>query len=93
MEQKSTTGMKEDQHDVIIKYQNHHTRYITYTLPNTNATNHHKEVPKSLKHISIRQNRGDKSDHTLANLIHEVEQVTVTTSNLRKHFDQIFKLK
>ena len=71
---------------------NHHARNTTYTRSNINTINRQEEQPKNLKHASIQPNGGENSDKTLAELIHEMEQLTMAAENLKKRFDQMLKL-
>ena len=91
-EQQNQTETKNQQHDEIINNRNQHARNTTYTRSNTNTINRQEEQPKNLKHASIQQNAGGNSDQILAELIHEMQQVTMATENLKKRFDQMLKL-
>ena len=59
---------------------------------NTNTINSHEEEPENLDHTSIQPNRGGKFDQLSAELIHVMQQVTMTTKNVEKCFDQLSKL-
>ena len=76
----------------MINNHNRQARNTTYTRSNINTITHQEQQPKNLKHASIQQNRGGKSDQILAKLIHEMQQVTMATENLKKHFNQMLKL-
>ena len=91
-EQQNQTDTKNQQHDEIINNHNQHVRNTSYTRSNINTINRREEQPKNLKHASIQQNGGGNSDQTLAELIHEMQQVTMATENLKKRFDQMLKL-
>ena len=91
-EQQYQTETKNQQHDEIINNHNQHARNTTYTSSNTNTINRQEEQPKNLKHASIQQNGGGNSDQILAELIHEMQQVTMATENVKKRFDQMLKL-
>ena len=84
-EQQNQTETKNQQHDEIINNHNQHARNTTYTRSNTNTINRQEEQPKNLKHASIQQNEGGNSDQILAELIHEMQQVTMATENLKKN--------
>ena len=58
----------------------------------TSHNQHHKEESKNLKHTLIQPNWGGDLDQILTELIHEMQQVTMATENLRKHFNQMLKL-
>ena len=87
-----TRQTKNQQHDEIINNHNQHARNTTYTRSNINSINRQEEQPKNLKHDSIQQTGGGNSDQILAELIHEMQQVTMATKNLKKRFDQMLKL-
>ena len=91
-EQQNQAETKNQQHDEIINNHNQHARNTSYTRSNINTINHRKEQPKNLKHASIQQNGGGNSDQILAELIHEMQQVTMATENVKKCFDQMLKL-
>ena len=91
-EQQNQTETKNQQHDEIINNHNQHARNTSYTRSNINTINRREEQPKNLKHASIQQNGGGNSDQILAELIHEMQQVTMATENLKKRFDQMLKL-
>ena len=91
-EQQNQTETKNEQHNEIINNHNQLARNTSYTRSNINTINRQEEQPKSLKHASIQQNRGGNSDQILAELIHEMQQVTMATENLKKRFDQMLKL-
>ena len=91
-EQQNQTETKNQQHDEIINNHNQHARNTSYTRSNINTINCREEQPKNLKHASIQQNGGWNSDQILAELIHEMQQVTMATENLKKCFDQMLKL-
>ena len=80
------------QHDEILNNHNHHTRNTTYTRSNINTISSQEEQLKSLKHASIQPNGGENSGQILAELIHEMQQVTTATENLKKRFDQMLRL-
>ena len=81
IEQQNQTETKTQQHDEILNNHNHHARNTTYTRSNINTINGQEEQPKILKHASIHPNGGGNSDQTLAELIHEMQQVTMATEN------------
>ena len=89
-EQQNQTETKNQQHDEIINNHNQHARNTSYTRSNINTINRREEQPKNLKHASIQQNGGGNSDQILAELIHEMQQVTMDTENLKKRFNQTF---
>ena len=91
-EQQNQTEIKNQQHDEIINNHNQHARNTSYTSSNTNTINRQEKQPKNLKHASIQQNGGGNSDQILAKLIHEMQQVTMATENVKKRFDQMLKL-
>ena len=91
-EQQNQTETKNQQHNEIINNHNQHARNTIYTRSNINTINRQEEQPKNLKHASIQQNGGGNSDQILAELIHEMQQVTIATENLKKRFDQMLKL-
>ena len=90
-EQQNQTETKNQQHDEIIN-NNLHARNTSYTRSDINTMNRQEEQPKNLKHRPIQQNGGGNSDQILAELIHEMQQVTMATENLKKRFDQMLKL-
>ena len=92
IEQQNQTETKTQQHDEILNNHNHHARNTTYTRFNINTINRQEEQPKNLKHASIQLNGGGNSDQILAELIHEMQQVTMATENLKKRFNQVLKL-
>ena len=92
IEQQNQTGTKNQQHNEIINNHNHHARNTTYTRSNINTINRQEEQPKNLKHASIQPNGGGNSDQILAELIHEMQQVTMATENLKELFNQMLKL-
>ena len=59
----------------MINNHNQQARNTTYTRSNINTITHQEEQPKNLKHASIQ---------ILAELIHEMQQVTIATENLKK---------
>ena len=91
-EQQNQTETKNQQHDEIINNHNQHARNTTYTRSNINTINRQEEQPENLKQASIQQSGGRNSDHILAELVHEMQQVTMATENLKKRFDQMLKL-
>ena len=91
-EQQNQTETKNQQHDEIINNHNQHARNTSYTRSDINTINRREEQPKNLKQASIQQNGGGNSDQILAELIHEIQQVTMATENLKKRFDQMLKL-
>ena len=92
IEEQNQTETKNHQHDEITNNHNQHARNTTYTRSNINTIIRQEEQPKNLKHTSIQQNGGGNSDQILTELIHEMQQVTMTTENLKKRFDQMLKL-
>ena len=86
------TKTQNQQHHEIKNNHNQHARNTSYTRSNINTINRQEEQPKNLKHASIQQNGGGNSDQNLAELIHEMQRVTMTTENLKKRFDQMLKL-
>ena len=91
-EQQNQTETKIQQQDEIINNHNQHARNTSYTRSNINTINRREEEPKNLKHASIHQNGSGNSDQILVELIHEMQQVTMATENLKKRFDQMLKL-
>ena len=81
--QQNQIETKNQQHDEIINNHNQHARNTSCTRSNINTINRREEQPKNLKHASIQQNGGGKSDQILAKLIHEMQQVTMATENLK----------
>ena len=67
----------------MMNNHNQQARNTTYTRSNINTITHQEEQPKNLKHASIQ---------ILAELIHEMQQVTIATENFKKNFDQTLKL-
>ena len=92
IEQQNQTETKTQQHDEILNNHNHHARNTTYTRSKINTISRQEEQPKNLKHHSIQSNGGGNSDQILAELIHEMQQVTMATESLKKRFDQMLKL-
>ena len=84
IEQQNQTETKNQQHDEIINNHNHHTRNKTYTRSNINTINRQEEQPKNLKYASIQPNGDGNSERILAELIHEMQQVTMDTEKLKK---------
>ena len=78
-EKQNQTETKKQQHDEIINNHNQQARNTTYARSNINTINRQEEQPKNLKHVSIQQNGGGNSDQILAELIHEMQQVTMAT--------------
>ena len=74
---------KTQQHDEILNNLNHHARNTTDTSSNINTIKHQEEQPKNLRHASIQSNGSGNSDQILAELIHEMQQVTMATENLK----------
>ena len=92
IKQQNQTETKTQQHDEILNNHNHHARNTIYTRSKINTINRQEEQPKNLKHASIQPNGGGSSDQILAELIREMQQVTMATENLKKRFDQMLKL-
>ena len=88
-EQQNQTDTKNQQHDEILNNHNHHKRSATYTSSNINTISRQEEEPKNLKLTSISPNGGWNSDQILTELVHEMQQATMATENLKKRFDQI----
>ena len=82
-EQQNQTEIKNQQHGEIINNHNQHATNTTYTRSNRNTINRLEEQRKNLKHASIQQNGGGNSDRILAELIHEMQQATMATENLK----------
>ena len=78
------TETKTQQHDEILNNHNHHARNTTYTRSNINTINRQEQLPNNLKHISIQSNGVGNSDQILAELIHEMQLVTMTTKKKLK---------
>ena len=80
-EQQNQIETKNQQHDEVLNNHNHHARYTTYTSSNINTINRQEEEPKNLKLTSIQPIGGGNSDQILAELFHEMQQVTMATEN------------
>ena len=81
IEQQNQTETKSQQHDEIINNHNQHARTTTNTRSNINAIHCQEEQPKNLEHASIRPNGAGNTDQILAELIYEMQQVTMATEN------------
>ena len=90
--QQNQTETKIQQHDEILNNHKYHAKNTTYTSSNINTINSQAEQPKKLKHASNQPNGDRNSDQILAALIHEMQQVTMVTENLKTRFDQMLKL-
>ena len=80
-EQQNQIKTKNQQHNEVSNNHNHHTRNAAYTSSNINTINRQEEEPKNLKLTSIQPIGGGNSDQILAELFHEMQQVTMATEN------------
>ena len=79
-EQQNQIETKNQRHDEVLNNHNHHATYIS---SNINTINRQEEEPKNLKQASIQPIGGGNSDQILAELVHEMQQVTMATENLK----------
>ena len=82
-EQQNQIETKNQWYDEVLNNHNHHARNTTYISSNINTINHQEEEPKNLKQASIQPIGGRNSDQILAELVHEMQQVTMVTENLK----------
>lgn len=54
MEPKNKTEQEEEELDVIIRNQNHHSKNATYTWSNVNKINHHIEPKTIFNQIGVK---------------------------------------